>query len=211
MARKTLYLIWDFDGTLYDTYPQMAQALMLALADFHCKAEYAEAYALIKKTVFHAITTYAERFRINPDDLQARFFEYHHRQDEFPPMAGMADCLHATQRMGCRHYLFTHRNRGAVEQIAADGLDGYFVDYVTHEDGFPDKPAPDAILHLMRTHAFAAGDAYMIGDRDIDIASGHAAGTGGILYDPEGFYPGLAVEYQARTMEDITRWLQARR
>lgn len=204
------HLIWDFDGTLYDTYPQMAQALLLALHDFECEASESEAYALIKITVFYAVTVYAERFSIPVSELLARFYEHHsHQQAAFTPMVGMAACIGETHLLGCKHYLFTHRDRRAIDQLAADGLDIYFTDSVTHEDGFADKPAPDAILHLIAKHGFSPDEAVMIGDRDIDILSGQAAGVDGILYDPEGFYPDLSVEARVQTMADITHLLKA--
>ena len=101
-------------------------------------------------------------------DLQTRFYERHAQEAAYPPMAGMADCVLDTHRMGCSHYLFTHRNYRAVEQLAVDGLGEYFIDSVTHEDGFPDKPAPDAILHLLQKHGIPPEEAVMIGD-DITV------------------------------------------
>lgn len=118
-------------------------------------------------------------------------------------MPGLRDCLERTRQLGCRHYLFTHRDRGALEQLRRDGLADAFTDAVTREDGFADKPAPDAILHLMAKHGFAAGDACMIGDRDIDILSGQAAGTHTVLLDPEGFYPTLNTEARVRSLAEI--------
>lgn len=198
-----LHLIWDFDGTLYDTYPQMAQTLCDALADLGRQADPAEAYALIKRTVFFAIREYAVRYNLPAETLQEGFFRRHMQDTVFPPMPGMMDCLRQASRMGCRHYLFTHRGYLAKAQLAADGLDSLFVDAVTHEDGFPDKPAPDAILHLMKKHGFTAGDALMVGDRDIDILSGRAAGTRGILMDPDGYYRKTAVNFRVQTLTEI--------
>ena len=198
-----LHLIWDFDGTLYDTYPQMAQTLCDALSDMGRQADPAEAYALIKRTVFFAINEYARRYTLSAETLRENFFRRHMLDTVFPPMPGMADCLREASRIGCRHYLFTHRGYLAKVQLAADGLDSLFVDTVTHEDGFPDKPAPDAILHLMKKHGFTAGDALMIGDRDIDILSGRAAGTRGILFDPDGYYGDVATDFRVLALSDI--------
>jgi len=206
------HLIWDFDGTLYDTYPEMTQALLSALRDFKCEASETEVYGLIKVTVFHAVSLYAERFGIPVKELSANFYEHHrHQSDLFRPMLGMVDCIRNTHQLGCHHYLFTHRDLRAVQQLATDGLDTCFTDYVTHEDGFADKPAPDAILHLIQKHGFSPEDALMIGDRDIDILSGEAAGVEGILFDPEGFYPDLAVAARVKTMAEITRLIEAQR
>jgi HAD superfamily hydrolase (TIGR01509 family) len=197
------HLIWDFDGTLYDTYPQMAKALVAALADFGCAGEERDAYERMKVTLYHAICSYAQQFHLDADTLMAAFRAHHGLQATLPMMLGLADCLRQTTAMGCRHYLFTHRDRRALAQLEADRLRGSFADSVTREDGFADKPSPEAILHLMSKHGFPAADAYMIGDREIDMASGRAAGTGCILLDPEGLYIGAQVDYRIDTLAEI--------
>ena len=196
-------LIWDFDGTLYNTYPQVAAAMVAALADLGHPIDSAEAYRLVKVTVFHAITVYAERFGLSSAELLAVFQAHHAKETHFPMMPGLRECLAETKRMGCRHYLFTHRDRKAIEQLADDGLVPFFEDAVTRESGFADKPSPEAIEHLIRVHGFRARDTLMIGDRDIDIQSGQAAGAAGVLFDPDGFYPGLKVDYSIRSLSDI--------
>lgn len=201
-------LIWDFDGTLYDTYPQMATALVAALGDFQCKANETEAYALMKKTLFYAVTVYADRFGLQTEALLAAFRMRHAEQQTFIPMAGLTDCLQAAAALGCRHYLFTHRNRRAVDQLAADGLLPLFTDCVTREDGFADKPSPEALLHLMRLYRFPADDAYMIGDRDIDIDAGNAAGIAGVLLDPDSYYPDVAARYRIGSLSELPALIQ---
>jgi HAD superfamily hydrolase (TIGR01549 family) len=196
-------LIWDFDGTLYDTYPQMAQALVAALKDLGCAGEERDAYERMKITLYHAVCSYAQQFGLDTDTLMAAFRAHHGMQSTLPMMPGLADCLHATAAMGCRHYLFTHRDGRALAQLEADGLIGFFTDSVTREDGFADKPSPEAILHLMTKHGFTAADAYMIGDREIDMASGRAAGAGCILLDPEGLYKDAQVDYRIDTLAEI--------
>ncbi|HNW86256.1 MAG TPA: HAD-IA family hydrolase [Candidatus Limiplasma sp.] len=203
------HLIWDFDGTLYDTYPQMTHAMQATLRGFGREIDGAEARALMKKTVFYAFGVYAERFGLDRLALQKAFFEEHSRVSRFIPMAGMAECLRATLALGCRHYLFTHRDNGAIRQLTADGLSDCFTDTVTREDGFADKPAPDAILHLIQKHGMVPAQTFMIGDREIDVLSGHAAGTNGILFDPDGYEPAVTAEYRVRSMAEITAIVRA--
>ena len=74
---KQLHIIWDYDGTLYDTYPQMTLALMAALRGFGQDASYAEAYSLLKKTVFYGVSVYAVRYQIPAGALLAAFRTYH--------------------------------------------------------------------------------------------------------------------------------------
>lgn len=201
------HLIWDFDGTLYDTCGLMTDSLLRALDDFHCKAARAEACALIKRTLYEAVCVYAARFYLPADGLMAAYRKYHAQQRNFPAMPGMMDCIRETSREGCQHYLFTHRDRAAVEQLLADGLSPYFTDAVTREDGFADKPAPDAILYLMAKHGFRSRDACMIGDREIDMESAKAAGIGQVLFDPDGYCAALDVPIRVKTMSEIRRLL----
>jgi HAD superfamily hydrolase (TIGR01509 family) len=197
------HLIWDFDGTLYDTYPQIAAALATAVHDLGFQADEKESYALAKVTIYHAALTYSARFSLPVEALLAAFHRRHEAQCDFPPMAGVTECLEAAHSLGCHHYLFTHRDRVALSQLTADGLAGYFDDFVTREDGFADKPSPEAVLHLMRKHGFAADEAYMIGDRDIDILSGQAAGIAGILLDEGGFYPWVKPVFRVKSLAEI--------
>ncbi len=81
-------LIWDFDGTLYDTYPQIAAALAAAVRDLGFQADEKEAYALVKVTVYHAALTYSARFGLSVEALLAAFRRRHEVQRDFPPMPG---------------------------------------------------------------------------------------------------------------------------
>ena len=47
----------------------------------------------------------------------------------------------------------------------------------------------------------------MVGDRGIDIEAGHNAGMRGVLFDPDGFYPGVRAELRAASMAELPRLL----
>ena len=209
MARKTLYLIWDFDGTLYDAYPSMAAALLSALETFGVNADVHEIYGLIKRTLYHGVCTLAVRHGLDADALLAAFRAAHHAQGRMPLMPHAEACLAETARLGCKHCLFTHRDRAAVAMLQADGLDHYFSDVVTRENGFADKPLarshsiPDAKARVQRLRSIH-------GRRPVisTFSPVRRAGAQGILFDPEGFYPNLAAEHRIAslaTVADIMR------
>lgn len=209
MRMPTPFLIWDFDGTLYDSYPQMAEALCLTLRDFSVTADPAEIYALQKVTLYHACTVYAQRHGLSVEPLLAAYRKRHAAMAGPPPMPGAAACLRACAALGCRQALFTHRDRSALEALARDGLAPLFADAVLRTDGFADKPAPDAILHLMRKHGFAARDTWMIGDRALDLQAGRNACVHTALFDPDGFFPVLQADLRLQTLADLPRHLSA--
>lgn len=199
------HLFWDFDGTLYDSYPNVCDALRLTLEDLRHPELYnaAAALRLVKTSVYNAATTLAVQGQFDVHTL-LRVFEHHHAAEPaFPPYAGLADCLQTLHAHGVRHYLYTHRDERAIEQLKQDGLWHLFTDAVIRTDGFPDKPAPDALLALMARNGVNAAEAAMVGDRDIDIGAGHNAGMQGILFDPDGFYPTLDVEMRVNTMAQL--------
>lgn len=84
------------------------------------------------------------------------------------------------------------------------GCTGILQTPVTRTDGFPDKPAPDALLAMMARNGVRPEEAAMVGDRDIDIDAGHNAGMSGILFDPDGFYPALRVEMRVSSMRELS-------
>ncbi len=205
MSRPIRHMFWDFDGTLYDSYPQITQAFLAALKDVGLNGalDAAEATRLLKGSVFHAATVCAERYDVDVQRIIQAFRPYHQAAAVFPAYDGLAECLTCLHKAGVRHYLYTHRDMRAVEQLTCDGLWPLFTDKVTRVDGFADKPAPDALLALMARNGVDAQEAAMVGDRDIDINAGHNAGMRGILFAPYGYYSDLYAEFRASSMAGI--------
>ena len=84
---------------------------------------------------------------------------------------------------------------------------------MTGEDGFPLKPAPDALNALIKRNGLKKDACLMLGDRDIDIGAGVNAGIGTLLYDDENRYPeGVGETWRctdAQTLEQtIMRFLK---
>ncbi len=72
----------------------------------------------------------------------------------------------------------THRRRESLLRLlSTHELDSYFTHIIAADDGFPRKPAPDAMTHVLTTYAIDPAHALVIGDRDVDILAGQAAGS----------------------------------
>lgn len=199
------HLFWDFDGTLYDSYPQLHASLRSGLESLglgHIIGDEA-LMKLLKVSVFHAATWCADHSGTDVQQIMDRYRAFHRLEKDFPPYEDMADCLRRLHAAGYHHYLYTHRDEAAIEQLKTDGLWELFEDAVTISDGFPHKPAPDALLSLMARNHLTPDTCAMVGDRDIDIEAGHNAGMSGFLFDPEGFYPGYPAEGHADTLSRL--------
>lgn len=179
------HFIWDFDGTLFDTYPIIIRNLRMALAQFGHDCDPTDAMRRMLDTIPAARNHYADAFGIDRQAL-ADAYEVYHRQANAelaaPPMEGVRTVLQRICESGRHNYIFTHRKVWETRlYLEKYGLDGYFTDLLGPEsEGFALKPAPDAVLHLMKKHGMAAGETVMIGDRDCDLGSGRNAGVGAV-------------------------------
>ena len=198
---------WDFDGTLYDSYPAMVGFFLQALRLQGKEADPAHVLRLMKDRMAVAARHFAGR-REEQQVMQAfRDLSARAGLGDIQPYAGAGEALHAIAARGGRHYLYTHRDRSAADALRRDGLWSLFSDAVTGEDGFPQKPAPDALLHLMARHGLSAADCVIVGDRPIDLESGRNAGMAGLLFDPEDFFPQAPCQVRFRSFDQLLAWL----
>ena len=184
------HLFWDFDGTLYNSYPLMNEDMMLALQEhgYGDLFTWDELMDLMKISIGKAMKVFVERTQQDPQPIKESYRARQHARIYFEPYAGLKECLEKLHANGFRHYLYTHRNQVAIDQLERDGLWHLFSDAVTSDDHFPLKPAPDALLALMQRHGLQPEECAMVGDRDIDVIAGHNAGMSGVLFDPDQYY-----------------------
>ena len=185
-------VFWDFDGPLFDTYPMMTRALTGACARLGAAVPPEEALRLMKDSLSHALSVLSERHHLPLPLLSGTYQQEAAKTPpvKYPLMPGMREALTCLQEAGCRHFLVTHRDRSALRALAAAGLSSCFSGWVTEEDGFPRKPDPASVLHLLRTYALDPDTVCMVGDRPLDVQAAQAAGIVGCLFDPDRHFPG---------------------
>lgn len=175
------HFIWDFDGTLFDTYPVIIEDLNLALRELGHGCEFPAAMKLMLTNLGHAQRFYAEQFGI-PVASVAEGYERHHRRSNrelrAEPMAGVREVLEVIQATGRYNYIFSHRKPNeTADYLEKYGLSSYFTHIIgPGSEGFAVKPAPDAVLYLMERYGMAPEETVMVGDRECDLGSARNAG-----------------------------------
>lgn len=123
-------------------------------------------------------------------------------------MPGIPQALETLTRAGCRHYLATHRPvEDTMALLAGCGLAQYFEDAVCPQQGFPRKPAPDMLLHLMACHHLPPERCAMIGDRPLDVQAGRKAGMLSCLVDGENRFPDESCDLRAESADRLPELL----
>lgn len=196
-------LIFDFDGTLSDTYPVVTKALLAMLAEQGIDESFDGAYAKLKVSYGHAVSCYQWPF--SADEARKRLIA---RSEELglaiqQPIKGAEELLAAAAKKGCRSFIYTHSGPFVKGLLDKWGLSPYVTFVLDNSFSFPRKPAPDALLYLIDRFGIDKKNALMVGDRDIDIAVGHNAGIAGCLFDVGGYYPDCAAELHIKGLAEL--------
>lgn len=177
------HFIWDFDGTLFDTYPVIIGNLRSALKEFGFDCDYTEAMKLMLISIPNARNHYADKFGIDRKALADAYNRHHSAsQSSLPalPFEGTKKVLAKIKASGRFSYIYTHRKYGeCMDYLKKYGLETFFEEVIGSDSpSFSGKPNPDSVLYLMRKYGMAETDAVIIGDRECDLGSGRNAGMG---------------------------------
>ncbi len=179
------YLVWDVDGTLIDTYPAISGAMLAALQSFGCSTDPVEVETLCKVSFGHCVQCLAEVHGLDAAVLDTRFLARLARvpvseQRVFP---GADAVCRLADALGGASFILTHRDRASLQALlAGNGIEGWFVDVVAGDDGFPRKPDPTGLNALLDRNRIPRSEALMIGDRDLDVQAAHGAGIRACFY-----------------------------
>lgn len=179
------FLIWDVDGTIFDTYPAFARAFDAAIAELGATAPVDWITDLCKRSVSHCATTLAEQFNLDAGDVLRGYVNHYTKipPQEQPPFPGVVEICARVHAMGGQNFIVTHRRRQSLTQLLAVHLmTDYFADCLTADDGFPRKPDPASMNEMIARHHLPREEVLAIGDRDIDVLAGRAAGVRTCLF-----------------------------
>src|SRR4051812_16541749 len=112
-------IIWDFDGTLVDTYPAIARAVNTALATFGRAAPLPRVIELSSISLDVCIKTLAADYDLPLDTLDTRFAEAYRTltpadQPPFPGIVSVCEYCLATHRQ-C--FIVTHRRKASLHTL----------------------------------------------------------------------------------------------
>jgi phosphoglycolate phosphatase-like HAD superfamily hydrolase len=179
------HLIWDFDGTLFDTYPAITRALSETLNDVGSSAPLDWIEGLTKKSLDHCVSTLVNEFNISEEEVISGFRQHYGSippQDQ-PPFPGVIDICEYVCSVGGTNVIVTHRGRESTTRLlSAHNMARYFADCLARDDDYPRKPDPAAFEAMIEKHGFRREETLAIGDRDMDILAGQAAGIRTCLF-----------------------------
>ena len=196
-------LIWDFDGTLFDTYPAMCRDLQTVMEGLGVHASLEDLlprFTTSRETVLAWCGEQAGMTAQEVDQIY-RAWVTEHGQPEAHPFPHARAFLERFQAAGGKNFVFTHRSGSVHDYLAGADLTKYFTDVVSAGTTYARKPDPAGNLYLMETHGLDPRRTLAVGDRELDILAGKRAGADACLFSAE---PGeTAADYVITDLSEL--------
>ena len=179
-------VIWDLDGTLFDSYDVIVESIHLALLENNISLSLDEirshALQFSIKSLFHEMN---ECYGVPVDVLNRRYGEISRgKYLEIKPMQNALAVLAQLRSREVEQYVFTHRGKTTIPVLEHLGMKEYFIEILTSQSGFARKPDPHALNYLICKYKLDPAQTYYVGDRSLDMECAANGGIQGIFYSP---------------------------
>lgn len=212
---KFKHVVFDWDGTLADTYPVISAAYDYAFDKMSMpRVSLAEIKRVTSGLPNREVMGYL--FGERKAEAVAAYYDYieKYHTEKLRLIDGALDLLRFCRDKNCDCRLFTNKRRRFVEaEMQCLKVADFFSRVVPAGECEMDKPHPTACKALF-TEPLPAGEAVaVIGDGEADVKAAHCLRELGyeascILYDPKHTYQGLPAEYTVSDLRDAEAILE---
>lgn len=206
-------IIWDFDGTLFDSYEVMTRALYLTLKEFNIEEDKKDIYVNLKNTLKYAVNHYMNKYKLDiyEDEVIKRFHDFERElyANGIKPMEHALDICKKVVCINGKNFLVTHREK-YTSTILMDkyGFLPYFQECVTSNNNFLRKPSGEAFKYIVNKYKLNLEETLGIGDRDIDIIAAVEAGIKTCFISDGTVQCESKADYYVDSLEDIKDFIE---
>ncbi|MFH1999732.1 MAG: HAD family hydrolase [Planctomycetota bacterium] len=174
-------VIFDLDGTWVDTLEDNVNCTNASLTTLGVPTRSRD---YIRKSVGDGIDTLARRVLPDPDPDQVNALVHLMRayyQDQLKetaaPYDGIIEMLSQLEAQGIRLSVLSNKPDRMTQSIVKRMFGKIsFESVVGQQEGVPLKPDPSGALNIARTMGLKPGDFLYVGDTEVDLKTGSAAG-----------------------------------
>lgn len=183
MGKKIKAVLFDLDGTLLNTLPDLREVLNHTLRDCGYPERTMEEVIwcigfgpvyMIRKALPDGLNLSDEAFEEVYKIYKKNFMRYQNILSESYP--GIIELLGALKARGIAAAIVTNKLDEATKAIVKQYFDGLIVESVGCQPGLKLKPHPDMVNECMRRLSVTPEECVYVGDSDTDIETGKNAG-----------------------------------
>jgi HAD superfamily hydrolase (TIGR01509 family) len=173
------------DGTLFDTHPAITYAMSKTLSEMGISVALNVIDRLARQSLEGCLATLSQRFKLDSRLLRLRFAESYRtvppaNQHPFPGVREICELIHTN---GGLNIIVTHRAISFTQSLLeAYEMTPSFDAIFSVEQGYPHKPDPAMLEAAIQQFELKRAETLLIGDRDLDIRAGRAAGVSTCLF-----------------------------
>lgn len=167
-------LVFDFDGTLVDSYPLIEEAFAHVMRTHRLDDAARELFRRSR-----GLPLPEQMKLVAPDmseDLVATYRSVDSTLGHAPVFRGIPTLVKKLRQAGSPLGVVSCKRRALIEaELELAGLRGFFDVVIGFDDVTPPKPAPDPLLAAIARLGLSRSSAIYIGDSMVDLETGRAA------------------------------------
>ncbi|NUZ06954.1 HAD family hydrolase [Piscinibacter koreensis] len=213
--RRFDLVVFDWDGTLFDSTALIADAIRAACADVGTRvpsevdARYVIGLGLAEALQHAAPELPASRYRELADRYRHHYLA---REDDVVLFEGTVQMLEALKSRGHRLGVATGKSRRGLDRVLERSMLGSLFDATRTADETFGKPHPQMLLELMDELAVGPERTLMIGDttHDLQLAANAGCAAIGVGYGAHAHdaFEAHAPLFVAHSMAELAQWLE---
>ena len=177
--------IWDFDGTLFDSYESIISSLYELYHDL-LKIDVSKDeiyYECIKGTVREYTDKLEKKYGIKFLDYENEYKKIKANNYSKIILYKFArEIVEYFNKNGDKNFIITHRGESTYLILNKFNMENNFIEVITKNSGFARKPSPESINYLIDKYNLDRKNTYYIGDREIDINAAKNANIKSIYF-----------------------------
>ncbi len=175
-------VIFDLDGTVLDTLPDLHACMNEALAKFSCPPVSMEE---TRRYIGNGGLRFAERALPEGRRAEAEYFyreiycpiHFSCKNERTKPFPGEAACMEALAERGIARAVVTNKSQPAADELGRTLLRPYgFSVIFGNREGIPVKPDPTGTRMVLSQLGVSPADAVFVGDGETDVLTAKNAG-----------------------------------
>lgn len=209
--KKFSNFIWDFDGTLFDTYPIYDRALQKAIFQLNQQKLSRDSIELIVRTtsMHEGIAYLATKLGLSEARIQKIYESWVSANLlKAKPFPGASITLNQIKTQNGQNFLITHNDNMALQLLDKFNLSKMFTDFIFGNSGFKRKPNPESLNYLLKKYQLSKKETIYIGDRFLDVAAAHNANIASAFFAPNNLITVSEAEIKITTLNDLLNYLK---